>query len=223
MRGSHRVRCACIDIGANTTRLLVAEPGPDGLRGGVAERAFTRLGTARSGPVSDARAQELATVVAHQVGRARELGSERLRVVATSALRGAQRAQVLALVREHAGVPVELLSDEEEAALAFAGATKTLAEAPVGDVAVLDVGGGSCELAIGAADADRPRWWASMAVGSGDLAQDHLRSDPPNRSQLEALRAEAHTAFGTLRPPPVSHAVAVGGSATSLRLVAGDR
>src|SRR5829696_10062570 len=122
------MRCACIDIGSNTTRLLVAEPGTGGhaLRDVAADRAFTRLGAGRApdGTILPARIALVAEVVAAQVAQAREAGARRLRTVATAAVRGAPNQEALcAAVQARAGVPVEVIGPEEEARLAFAGAT----------------------------------------------------------------------------------------------------
>ena len=70
------VLCACVDIGSNTTRLLVAEPGPSGLREVLAERCFTRLGrgTGPDGSIDPAKLAEIAEVVCGQVRAAREVG-----------------------------------------------------------------------------------------------------------------------------------------------------
>jgi exopolyphosphatase/guanosine-5'-triphosphate,3'-diphosphate pyrophosphatase len=64
------------------------------------------------------------------------------------------------------------------------------------------------------------RWWTSLAIGSGDLA-DRWHSDPPSETELAAARAQIAAAFGSLRVPRPTQAVAVGGSATSLRKLAG--
>jgi exopolyphosphatase/guanosine-5'-triphosphate,3'-diphosphate pyrophosphatase len=214
------VACACIDIGSNTTRLLVAECGESGLREVSQQRAFTRLGA--RGSVPAAKVAELAETVAAQVRLARALGAERVRVVATAAVRHADnRDELLARVRAAASVEVDLLSEHDEARLAFVGATQTLAPPPVGPVGVADVGGGSTELAAGTVG-HGATWSVSFPVGSGDLAHAYLRSDPPGAAELEALRAHARQAFADAAPPRVKHGLAVGGSAASLRRLVGE-
>jgi exopolyphosphatase/guanosine-5'-triphosphate,3'-diphosphate pyrophosphatase len=214
--------CACIDIGSNTTRLLVAEPGAAGLGEIAQERVFTRLGRglAEGGDVPPEKVAELVRVVAAQAARARALGASRVRAVATAALRRAGNgAEVLATVRREAGVPVELLSEDDEARLAFAGATAALDPAHDGPVGVVDVGGGSTEIVCGTPAAG-VSWSRSFCAGSGDLAERHLRSDPPSDAELAAVRADVADRLGGVTPPPVGLALAVGGSATSLcRLV----
>ncbi|HEY8637818.1 MAG TPA: hypothetical protein VIL64_01160 [Solirubrobacteraceae bacterium] len=216
------MRCACIDIGTNTTRLLVAEPGPDGLREVLAQRVFTRIGRAldEAGAISAPKLEEVAEVVAAQARAARALGADSLDAVATAAIRAApNRAELVAAVSAAADLELTVLTGEEEARFAFAGATRALAEPPSGPVGVVDVGGGSTELAVGTLD-EGVTWIASLEIGSGGLADRHLRSDPPAGEELGALRAEAAEAFAGIAAPHPNLAVAVGGSATSLgRLV----
>jgi exopolyphosphatase/guanosine-5'-triphosphate,3'-diphosphate pyrophosphatase len=220
-----RSRCACIDIGSNTTRLLVAEPDPQ-RPGAVVEvaayRTFVRLTTEerRSG-IPPEKAQAIADAVAEQAVAARDSGVVALRVVATAALRDApDRDALIARLGAAAGVPVEILSGEEEARLAFSGATASLAGDGVGSVLVADVGGGSTELAWGA-PGGAPAWWASLPIGSSALAETHLHDDPPTAAQLDAARAEAAAAIAASGCPEADVAWAVGGSATSLRRLCG--
>src|SRR3954451_2568459 len=197
------VLCACVDIGSNTTRLLVAEAGPEGLREVLAERCFTRLGrdAAADGAIAAGKLSEVAEVVAAQAQAARELGAERLRVVATAAIRRAPNRDALCdAVRRRAGVDVEVLSAVEEARLAFAGATALLDPAPAGPVGVVDVGGGSSELVVGTVTSG-VEWVVSLPVGWGMLADSHLRADPPAPEELARLRAAAADAFTGLDPP----------------------
>src|SRR3954449_2258184 len=214
---------ACVDIGSNTTRLLVAEPRPEGLREVLAQRCFTRLGraTGPDGAIAAEKVAEIAEVVAGQVQAAQALGCARLRVVATAAIRrAANRDELVAAVQARAGIEVDVLSAEEEARYAFAGATALIDPPPPGSIGVVDVGGGSSELAVGTV-AEGARWIASIPVGSGVLADAYLHSDPPTPEELARLRDAAARAFGAVQPPHADVAVAVGGSATSLRRLVG--
>jgi exopolyphosphatase / guanosine-5'-triphosphate,3'-diphosphate pyrophosphatase len=216
------VRCACIDIGSNTTRLLVADVGAAALAPVVERRAFTRLGAAcgAGGALRAAALEPLAEVVASQAAEARAAGAEALRLVATAAVRRAVNGlDVCHVLAAAAGAPVELLSEYDEARLAFAGATQTLAPGAA-PVAVVDVGGGSAQLVVGTV-ADGADWSTSLPLGSGDLAAAHLHGDPPSGTELAALRAAVARVLGDVAPPPVARALAVGGSATSLRRLAG--
>jgi exopolyphosphatase/guanosine-5'-triphosphate,3'-diphosphate pyrophosphatase len=219
-------RCAVIDIGSNTTRLLVAEPDP-ARPGAVVEvaahRAFVRLTAAeRQSGIPEEKAAAIAEAVAEQALAARANDILALRVVATAALRDAPgRDRLIARLSAAAGVPVEVLSGEEEARLAFAGATAGLAGNGVASVVVADVGGGSTELAHGAPGAV-PGWWASLPIGSGALAESFDGADPPTPAQIEAARAAARAALRTVGCPEAEVAWAVGGSATSLRRLCGE-
>jgi exopolyphosphatase/guanosine-5'-triphosphate,3'-diphosphate pyrophosphatase len=215
--------CACVDIGSNTTRLLLAECRDGTLRELMTQRVFTRLGKSirRDGEIPAEKVAETAGVVERQVRHARELGAERIAIVATAAVRQARNGDSLTgAIHTATGLPTRVLSEQEEARLAFLGASRLLGTPFEGTLAVVDVGGGSTEIAIGSLE-DGVQWSQSFRVGSGFLADSYLVSDPPAASELEAVRAHASGVFEGLRTPPVTRAVASGGSATSLRRMAG--
>lgn len=217
--------CACIDIGSNTTRLLVAErTGGDGaLRELLSQRAFTRIGRSlgRKKAIPAQKIAETAEVVASQARMAREAGARRIEAVATAAIRRApNRDELAAAVERRSGLVLRVLSEEDEARLSFVGATRSLAVPPRDTVAVVDVGGGSTEIAIGTV-AGGVDWWASLPIGSGLLCDGYLHSDPPAPEELDRARLHAAGAFEGLDAPPSAEAVAVGGSATSLRRLVG--
>jgi exopolyphosphatase / guanosine-5'-triphosphate,3'-diphosphate pyrophosphatase len=215
------MRCACVDIGTNTTRLLVAERTDDGLREVVAVRRFARLTAAPGDEIPAATIANIAELVAAHVALARGHGATSVRAVATAAIRHAANGNELCkAVQRAAGVPVDVLSGEEEAALAFAGALATFDEPPEGLIGVVDVGGGSSELVTGTAG-DGVGWSASLAVGSGVLTDRHVRSDPPALAELAAIRADVEHALAGVDPPAPRCVLAVGGSATSLAGAAG--
>jgi exopolyphosphatase/guanosine-5'-triphosphate,3'-diphosphate pyrophosphatase len=218
------VRCACIDIGSNTTRLLVADCERGQLGEVHQERHFTRLGQAigADGRIGAEKIGEVVRVVAGQAARASALGVEVTRCVATASVRRARNGAELAGAIGAAcdGLLVEVLSGEDEARLAFLGASKTLEQAWAGRLAVVDVGGGSSEIVVGARP-DAIEWWRSFPLGSGDLTQATLRSDPPSSGELARARRRVAAVLGDVAPPPTTLAVAVGGSATSLLRLAG--
>jgi exopolyphosphatase/guanosine-5'-triphosphate,3'-diphosphate pyrophosphatase len=214
---------ACVDIGSNTTRLLVAAWDGSRLRELMTQRVYTRLGKVirKSGAMPPEAVAAETEVVATQVRHARELGAREIRIVATAAIRQApNRGDLVRSIEESTGLAPRVLTDAEEARLAFLGASRTLGSPPDGSLGVLDVGGGSTELAAGNAD-DGVSWFASFAVGSGFLADSYLRSDPPSPHELHAAGQHAKGCFEGLAAPAVDRAVAVGGSATALRRVAG--
>jgi exopolyphosphatase/guanosine-5'-triphosphate,3'-diphosphate pyrophosphatase len=208
--------CACVDIGTNTTRVLVAEVKDGRLVEVLQQRAFTRIGL--SPEIPRAKIEEVSRVVADQVALARETGAQAVRVVATAAIRAAlNRDEFLAGM----SVDVKILDGAEEARLAFLGATETLGAELPGAVAVVDVGGGSTEIAVGTV-ADGVSWSSSFLVGSGVLSDRYLGSDPPSLDELRAARDHAMDVLATRAFPAVDCAVAVGGSAASLRTVVGE-
>jgi exopolyphosphatase/guanosine-5'-triphosphate,3'-diphosphate pyrophosphatase len=216
--------CASIDIGSNTTRLLVAERQDGTLRELISERAFTRIGKSvgNGGEIPAAKVDETAGVVAAQARTARDAGAGRIDAVATAAIRRASnRDELAAAVAERAGIPLRILSEEDEARLSFSGATRTLPAPPPDTVAVVDVGGGSTEIAVGTM-AGGVAWWTSLPIGSGLLSDGYLHSDPPTAEEFALARLHAAGAFEALAPPSAAEAVAVGGSATSLRRLVGD-
>ena len=217
------MRRACIDIGSNTTRLLVADCDEGRLLEVHQERAFThvRRGLTPGQEIREDKIAEVAMVVAAQLQAALELGAGDVRGVATAAVRRAvNRDALLAAIRRLCGLEVEILSAADEARLAFAGAARTLGHDPAGALGVVDAGGGSCELVVGTAP-DHMDWFASFDVGSGVVVDECLHSDPPSVEDLARARARVREVLEGVRPPATGTVVAVGGSATSLRRIAG--
>jgi exopolyphosphatase/guanosine-5'-triphosphate,3'-diphosphate pyrophosphatase len=160
-------------------------------------------------------------VVAAQRALAVSLGARTIRCVATASVRRAANAPELVerIRRECDGLDVEVVSGKDEARLAFLGAVRTLARPLDGRLVVVDVGGGSSELVVGTPE-DGVQWWASVALGSGTVADAILASDPPGRREFARARELVSDILRGVSPPPADLAVAVGGSATSLlRLV----
>jgi exopolyphosphatase/guanosine-5'-triphosphate,3'-diphosphate pyrophosphatase len=220
------VRAACIDIGSNTTRLLVADKVDGGLVEVHQERVFTRIGhgLASSGAIGTAKIEEVVAVVRDQMAAAREHGATTIRGVATAAIRNASNGITLVeAIAAGAGLEVEIVSGEQEARLAFRGAAAMLepgAGAGCRRLGVIDVGGGSSEVVVGSAP-NEVGWWASVPIGSGALTEHCLHSDPPTARELAAAGQAVATALAGLAPPCPELAVAVGGSATSLGRLAG--
>ena len=218
------MRRACIDIGSNTTRLLVAECEAGRLHEVHQDRSFTQIGRAiaSDGTIHASKIAEVAGVVRAQLEHARSLGSTEVFGVATAAIRRAPNgADLVSAIESGCGLKVEILSGEQEARLAFVGAAGTLGHRPTGTLGVVDVGGGSSEIVIGTAP-HVVGWWFSFAIGSGDLASEFLRSDPPRACELDAARDCVTSVLGGIEVPPPDEAVAVGGSAASLRRLAGS-
>jgi exopolyphosphatase / guanosine-5'-triphosphate,3'-diphosphate pyrophosphatase len=197
-------RVASVDIGTNSTRLLVA----DGAREVARESIVTRLGegvdrTGRLGEEAQARVLDVLAGFREQIGDARAAA------VMTSAVRDAANgAEFARRVHEVLGFPARTLSGDEEAQLTFAGATSLRRGAE--RVLVLDIGGGSTELVLGSAG--EVRWHASLQVGVVRHSERHLHSDPPTAAELDALRADMR--FEMPDDAGVDVAIAVAGTPT---------
>ncbi len=215
--------CAAIDIGSNTTRVLVAEPVDGQLKKVMEQRAYTRVNKALDddGAILPEKVDEVVEVVSTQVRLARELGAETIRSVATAAVREAPNGKLVAKkIADVSGVPVDILSEEEEGRLSFIGATKTLGHPVEGKVGVVDVGGGSTEVILGSVSGgvESVRSWS---VGSGVLADELITSDPPSAAEIRKVRDRIDDLFEGVEIERPAQAVAVGGSATSLRRLVG--
>lgn len=216
-------RVAVIDQGTNSIRLLVAEPDDEG---GFVELArdmvITRLGqdVDRTGQIAPEALERTVAVLARYCRRARALHAGRIRVAATAAVRDASNRDALErAVTEHSGSALEVISGEREAALSFVGATRGL-DAPA-PFLVLDIGGGSTELVVGA---DAPESAVSMQMGSVRLTERFVRHDPPTPEELEAMRGFALERLGEAEDAvPVAGAkalVAVAGTSTTVQAIA---
>jgi len=216
-------RLAAIDVGTNTTRLLVAEVGPKGLTELDRRLLFTRLGEGldATGGLAPAAIARTVAAVADLAGIAKGLGAEAIRVAGTSAVREAANGEELrAAVAAATGATLEVVAGEAEAALSFAGATGDL---PPGRYLVCDIGGGSTELALGAAPSGMIEGRISLPLGVVRLTERHLRNDPPLPAELAALEADVDAALDRAVPalPNAVSAqlVGVAGTITSLAAI----
>lgn len=181
------VRLAALDLGTNSTRLLVADVEAAGAGAALLtvdrRMRITRLGqgidsTRRFHPGAIARTLD---VVGEYKAAMDDLGVEGFRAVATSAARDAQnRQELLAAVGGVLGAEPELLTGDEEARLSFLGATAELSAEPAPYLAV-DIGGGSTEFVVGTHD---PEGLVSVDVGCVRITEQYLHSDPPTAEEL---------------------------------------
>ncbi|MDO5495452.1 MAG: Ppx/GppA phosphatase family protein [bacterium] len=190
-------RVAVIDCGTNSIRLLVADveqgaDSPDRAMADVVRRMeIARLGEGvdRTGELAEGALARTFGVIEDYADQCRELGVERVRVVATSATRDAANRQVfLEGVRERMGVLPEVLSGDEEARLSFLGAAAGFGQGLAEPILVVDIGGGSTELVLGAAGEVLAEY--SMDVGSVRMKERHLASDPPSDEEILAARED---------------------------------
>ena len=189
-------RVAAIDCGTNTIKLLVGSFVGEELDVVARESRMVRLGQGvdDTGRLADEALERAFAAVEEYAGlvRAHGVPPERVRFCATSATRDSANGDVFtAGVRERLGVTPEVLSGEEEAALAFAGAMRGLADEPAAPVLVVDVGGGSTEVILG--DRSGVRAAHSMDVGSVRLHERHVRHDPPTAEELAAIARDVDT------------------------------
>ncbi len=176
-----------------------------------------------AGAIPAEKLAEVVEAVVAQQAIARQLGAVEVRCVATAGVRRAMNADALVrLVHETCdGLEVEILTGAEEARLAFIGAAWGVGAGAESGLGVVDAGGGSSELVVGDGPA-HVRWWVSLPLGSGDVMHRWLPSDPPTAREIDDAKQRAREIFaGVQSPPEVQRLVAVGGSATSVRQLAG--
>jgi exopolyphosphatase / guanosine-5'-triphosphate,3'-diphosphate pyrophosphatase len=216
-------RVAAVDQGTNSTRLLVAEPDEaGGFEDLSRDMVITRVGQGvdETGRLATEALQRTLVVLARYVRRAKALHVERIRVAATAAVRDAANAADFERpVRELAGSPLEIVSGEEEARLSFLGATRGLDAPP--PFLVLDIGGGSTEFVVGS---ERLSAAISTQMGSVRLTERFVRSDPPEASELDRMRAAVGELLDDVeRAIPARDDltfVAVAGTSTTVQAVA---
>jgi len=184
-------RVAAVDCGTNSIRLLVADV-VDGTLTDLSRRMeIVRLGegvdrTGRLSPAAIARTRDALRAYGREI---RELGAERVRMVATSATRDAANAdEFTAMVVETLGVAPEVVSGDEEARLSFTGAVHGLPADALKPYLVVDIGGGSTEFVRG--DGDGVAAAISVDIGCVRMTERHLAADPPTPAQVAAAEAD---------------------------------
>lgn len=210
------MRCACIDIGSNTTALLVADGDGRRVDPVGTRREFTMLGASiLRGAIPAEKIEEVCDAVSRFIERTRVLNVEQIAIVATHALREAENADelVTAIEREH-GIPLRILTPDEEARYSFRGALGT-SDDPTRPTVVIDAGGGSTEVTW---HCGGDLQTVSFAIGSSSVRGRFLRSDPPDEEEIATARAYAASRFASLEvPAECTTALAVGGGATTAR------
>jgi exopolyphosphatase/guanosine-5'-triphosphate,3'-diphosphate pyrophosphatase len=215
----HRV--AVVDIGSNSTRLFLCtglEPG-----GPAGERITTitalRRGAGPDGAIAPEALARLDDCLRGYAERVAAFGPDAVVPVATSAVRDApNRDAVAAVVRARLGVPPRVLSGEDEARAAFAGARLGLAD-DGGEVMVVDIGGASTELVRGGPDGLAAA--VSLQLGGTRQTERHLHTDPPRPGEVAALLADAGALVddGLARIGGPAPAIGVAGTVTSLAAI----
>ena len=216
------VRIAVIDIGTNSTRLLISD-----VEGATAEQVERRTTVTNMGRGVDHTnlicadaVEDVCGVIADYMARYEEMGAERVMAIATSAVREAANGEAfIAELRERFALDTRLLTGEEEAHLTYLGATAHRAKGE--PTLVFDIGGGSTELIIGTGmDVG---FHTSLQAGTIRQSERHLTSDPPDPHELEDLASEVRNLIdGAVAEQPAAapiRAIAVAGTPTSLAAV----
>ena len=220
------VRRAVVDIGTNSTRLLVADV-EDGRVGDVLARRteITRLGAGvdADGRLSEEAMQRVYWVLDDYRKMIDEYGAHDAVAVLTSAVRDAANGQQFSdTVRERWGIEPHVLTGDEEARLTFLGATSERDPDDQTPTLVIDIGGGSTEFVIGVGR--EMSFHVSNQAGVVRQTERHLHSDPPTAEEQAALAADAREILSAGVPErwrrDVGHAIAVAGTATSLASIA---
>jgi exopolyphosphatase/guanosine-5'-triphosphate,3'-diphosphate pyrophosphatase len=216
---------AVIDIGTNSTRLLIGEL-EDGAVEEIERRStVTRLGQGvdSSGRLADEAMQRVHDVLGEYKEAIDSCGASDVVVLATSAVRDSENGDDFrAAVKERFGFDLRTLSGDEEARLTFLGATSARDD---GDdpTLVIDIGGGSTELVIGLPGGGEPDFHVSTQAGSVRQTERHLHDDPPTAEQLDALREDVRGIVEDGAPArvrrSVTRGIAVAGTATQLARV----
>ena len=215
---------AAIDCGTNSIKILVAS-----VSGGVLAEVLLRdsrvvrlgQGVDRTGELADEALERTFAAIDEfaEVIRSHGVPPERVRFCATSATRDASNAAVFREgVRRRLGIEPEVLSGDEEAALVFAGAIAAQDPMPPQPVLVVDIGGGSTELVLGAGDG---RQGVSMDIGSVRLHERHLHSDPPTAAEVAACVADIDVHLGDSGIPLHDTRTVIGTSGTIKTLACG--
>jgi exopolyphosphatase/guanosine-5'-triphosphate,3'-diphosphate pyrophosphatase len=223
------VRVAVVDIGTNSTRLLVADVEPDGDGGGELTEldrrsTVTRLGqdVDATGRLADEAIDRVVAVLSEYREAIDEADAERTVAVLTSAVRDAENgAAFLDRVRDDFGFDARTISGEEEARLTFTGATGERDEDAPEPVVVIDIGGGSTEFVVG--EGGEVVFHVSTQTGAVRQTERHVRTDPPAPAEVAAMRTEVRDIIAAEVPAEIRErtraAIAVAGTATSLAAI----
>ena len=217
------MRVAVVDIGTNSTRLLVADVGDNRLAELDRRTTVTRLGEGleATGRLSDGAMGRVSAALADYRAAIDRLGADREVAVATSAMRDASNGPAFRdEIQSRFGLDARTISGDEEARLTFLGAT---AGRPTGAATlVIDIGGGSTEYVTGEPGGDLD-FHVSTRMGSVRHTERHLHADPPTADELAALADDAGAIIEAELPADVrgrvEAGIAVAGTATSLAAI----
>jgi exopolyphosphatase/guanosine-5'-triphosphate,3'-diphosphate pyrophosphatase len=209
-------------MGTNSTRLLVADVDDGRVRELDRRSTVTRLGRGvdTSGQLSAEAIEDVCSVVADYIEIYERLGAERVRAIATSAVRDASNGEMFqAELRERFALDTEILDGAEESRLTYIGAYAE--RLPAEKTMVVDIGGGSTELVIG--DGPEVGFYASLQAGTVRHTERHITHDPPLAAELEELARDVQGLIdGALEGEALAQAsfgIGVAGTPTSLAAI----
>jgi exopolyphosphatase/guanosine-5'-triphosphate,3'-diphosphate pyrophosphatase len=216
------MRTAVVDIGTNSTRLLVADVNTStGLVHDLHRKStVTRLGDGvdAGGKLSEEAMQRVFSTLTTYRATMDDFACEKNMAVLTSAVRDAANgAEFTERVRKDFGLDAQVLSGDEEAQLTFLGAMSERDGDPSEPTVVVDIGGGSTEFIVGSGRT--ASFHVSVQAGVLRMSERHIHSDPPAPSELQALAIDTRAIFLDGLPPEqrsgIKRAIAVAGTATS--------
>jgi exopolyphosphatase/guanosine-5'-triphosphate,3'-diphosphate pyrophosphatase len=213
-----------VDVGSNSMRLLVARVARGSVKELARERVYLRLGddAYRLGRISEGKLDQTRDVAERFARIARKAPVERLETIVTAPGRQAENGDALTNVLTKATrAPVVVLGAEEEGSLAWHGAVSRMSDAPE-SVAVVDLGGGSCEIAVGTPGLG-PSWVESRDAGALRVTRAFLPGHRPSKRDIATTTVEVHRLLAGLAPPRPDAALAVGGTARAVSRLVGRR
>ena len=221
------MRLGVVDVGSNTVHLLIVDAHPGAAPVPATSRKIELRLAEHLGDddtIDDAGVDALVSFMQESLLIAEDLGVTEMMAFATSAIREAVNGDaVIEAVRERTGIRLEVLTGDDEARLTFLAVRRWFGWSS-GRLLVIDIGGGSLEIAAG--NDENPDLAFSLPLGAGRLTRDFLRNDPPTADEVRAFRKEVRAAMGVAvgrisRAGAAGHAVATSKTMRSLARIAG--
>jgi exopolyphosphatase/guanosine-5'-triphosphate,3'-diphosphate pyrophosphatase len=224
MENIRGVKVGILDVGSNSMRLLVARVDRGNVKELARERVYLRLGddAYRLGRISAAKLEQTSDVAGRFARVARKASVERLETIVTAPGRQAENGDELMSVLANATrASVVVLDAGEEGRLAWHGAVSRMSDPP-GSMAVVDLGGGSCEIAVGK-PGDGPQWVQSRDAGALRVTRAFLPGHRLSKRDVRAAATRVHDLLEDLDPPCPDASLAVGGTARAVGRLVGRR
>jgi len=217
---------AAIDVGTNSVKIIVVDASADCERLLYENTLITRLGEGMQAygmRLKEAAIRRTLDALEELVQQARAYGAEQIAAVGTAALREAQnRTEFLQRAQERLGLTIEIISGQEEARLSYLAVRRDPVWRESPHLTVVDIGGGSTEVIVGASEGKNIAFRVSLDMGAVRLTERFLRSDPPTLAQLDGASRAIREALEHL-PVTVRHRpctlVGVGGTIANLAAI----